>query len=240
MSFNDEHAGSGRTSIRDDGAWPAEIGFLPVIGSQYEAGVEGLRVLLLGESHYADARHMNKPAERLRNYTRAVFRGVDRPIANRGSWGPFFRGCDVLVSRNVRPTPKQAAEGWRRVAFANLVQSFVGDQARMRPEVDHWGRAKQAFQIYLDLLKPDVVLCLGSELFQSTPDTGEKLEHPIQAPRSHRNVWAMRREGGVSYMSWVYHPSWPNDSADTYVKVFNALLERARTKKAAASTRDVI
>ncbi|MFH7467764.1 hypothetical protein, partial [Pseudomonas syringae group genomosp. 7] len=53
-------------------AWPAEVAFVPYVGRGYRMGVEGRRVLLLGESDDREAGWTDDPVV-TRPFTRATF-----------------------------------------------------------------------------------------------------------------------------------------------------------------------
>lgn len=203
--------------------WPAEIGFVPFVGRNYEAGIEGCRVLILGESHYAPKAE-TKVVDR--GLTRVTFNECEDETSNR-AWRTFFRRCDQLLTRNTMPMNAEAADAWSHASFANYIPELVGTAARQRPTAEHWEQAKRAFPMLLSILKPDAILVLGSQLWDNLPDAGTQV-HTIPAPRCDRNVWRIEYEGGNAMMTWVYHPSWPNEKPEGYVDVFKALLRYTR------------
>lgn len=216
--------------LQDPGIWPEEVRFLPYVGDSYGIGIDGMKVLLLGESHYiADEDSINK-AGGIRFYTRYIF----DDCAHDGSraWGAFFRRLDALVARKAGPSDEEAAEGWRHVAYANFVQESVGSAARVRPSADGWGSGRRAFPHLLSILSPDVILVMGRQAFNQTPDSPGRRVGRIEVPSSTvpRNVWEMGYEGGSALMTWVYHPSWPRDVAQGYVDVFDQLLRMAKER----------
>lgn len=51
--------------------WPNEINFIPWVGRSYHQGIDGIKVLILGESHYdKESTFINKPRNESRHYTR--------------------------------------------------------------------------------------------------------------------------------------------------------------------------
>lgn len=214
--------------------WPSEIGFVPFIGSNYEQGFDGVRVLLLGESHYwKDSDGPQPTSGALRGLTREVFNDCEIDGGQGRAWGTFFRRLDSIAANREVPTDAEAALGWRHLAFANFVQSLVDGGPRNRPRGGQWKDAKRTFPTLLGLLRPDAVFVLGSQLWSNTPSDGEETGS-IDAPRYARTVWTMPYEGGECLMTWAYHPSWSNDTAGTYVTVFQELLGRAKSRKLAS------
>lgn len=217
--------------LQDPGNWVDEVGFLPYVGSAYAEGIDGVRVLLLGESHYiADEASIAK-AGGLRFYTRYIF--GDCPRVGTRAWGTFFRTLDSIVARKVNPVNEDAAISWSRVAFANFVQKPVGDGARIRPDAEGWESGRRAFPHLLGTLAPHVVLVVGRQAFNQTPDAPGRRIGEITVPSSGipRSLWEMDYAGGTALMTWVYHPSWPRESRQGYVDVFNALLAKAKHRQ---------
>lgn len=207
--------------------WPEAIGFVPFVGPAYESGIAARRVLLLGESHYLPDDNDCDPAHP-RAFTRCIFEACATEVDNR-AWPRFFRRCDAIVARHPSPAASDAAEAWRHIAFANLVQSFVGNAARQRPTRAQWAQCPQAFDQLMACLRPDVVLALGRGTWNNTPDRGERVAG-IPSVRGERDVWRMPYDGGEALMTWVYHPSTPRESATTSIAVFEALLALPRAR----------
>ena len=220
------------SSLADESQWPDEVGFLPFIGAHYPSGFDGLRALLLGESHYiADEAEIEK-AGGVRGYTRHIFKDCESSMER--TWTPFFRRLDSVVSRELAPSNGTAAEAWSRVAFANFVQKPVGASWTVRPDARGWNSGRLAFPVLLDRLLPDIVLVLGREAFNHTPDESGRCVGRIEVSSSPvpRSLWEMEHKGGKALMSWVYHPARCRDSDQSRIDVFNELLIRARNTKA--------
>ncbi len=217
--------------LQDPESWAKEVGFLPYVGSAYAKGIDGVRVLLLGESHYIADEASIAEAGGLRLYTRYIF----GDCAGNGmrTRGAFFRRLDSIVARKAAPRDEEAANGWSRVAFANFVQKPVGDGARIRPGADGWESGRRAFPHLLGTLAPHVVLVVGRQAFNQTPDAPGHRIGEITVPSSSipRSLWKMDYAGGTALMTWVYHPSWPRESRQGYVDVFNALLAKAKHRQ---------
>lgn len=129
--------------------------FEPWIGSEYQAeGIDGLRVLILGESHYG------APPERPSFTSEIIAKWGQRKRSK------FFTVTQRLVSldasRGYVPMHSRR-EFWEKVAFYNYVQKFVGTKARQRPTAEHWENAKQPLLLTIQELKPDVLVVLGKE-----------------------------------------------------------------------------
>lgn len=149
--------------------------FDPWVGSRYRTdGLSGVRVFILGESHYGDA------GTESRSFTAEVVR----------EWGQekrlrFFTLTQKLVL-GLGPgwvPSEERAEFWERVAFYNFVQCFTGPEPRYRPIEDMWQSAAQPFLETLSELKPHLLVVLGFELRRRLPAIPESIyvchvQHP--------------------------------------------------------------
>lgn len=156
------------------------VRFKPWIGSNFAATNRfGLRVLVLGESHYGDPQADNT------DITPFVVRTYGMPV---GGAQFFAKTVKVLLQMdsNVWLTAKDRAEIWEDVAFYNYVQEIVGDGPRQRPTNEMWIAAERPFLEVVDALRPHVVLALGRELERRMPALPSEIavcniQHPSTA-----------------------------------------------------------
>ncbi|MEN3033044.1 hypothetical protein, partial [Chromobacterium amazonense] len=121
-------------------------------GRGYWKGVEGRRVLLLGESHYREAGWTDDPVV-TRPFTRETF--GDMQTCNRKGGGKFFDELDRLLTDQSSPNVVDAAHAWQHVAFCNLSQRFAGTRAGHRPSgTDFSQGGKWLVEVILPLLRP--------------------------------------------------------------------------------------
>ncbi|MEP6908259.1 MAG: hypothetical protein ABI858_09805 [Pseudoxanthomonas sp.] len=203
--------------------WSSAVYFIPSVGPEYESGlVDGKRVLLLGESHYAS--DPAAPASG-RRCTRDVF--DDYQTCDLWPGNRFFGKLQRIATRNTNPTAQESNLAWERIAFANFVQEFVGDGPRQRPTRDQWKTGQPALTEIVRRLRPHAVLVLGRATWNHITDGQASDEAPIQMPgRPERSIWLMPYEGGYAKSTWIYHPSTGYDSTASAIKVFEALLDR--------------
>lgn len=110
--------------------WPDAVRFIPYWGDRYWDGMDGQRVLLLGESHYR-REGLSEALEVSRPFTQNLFRGMALPARERE--GPFFNALDLVLVGRRDFELQEAADAWKHVAFMNLSQFFAGSQANHRP-----------------------------------------------------------------------------------------------------------
>ncbi len=206
-----------------DEDWPAEIAFLPYIGDRYWQGVDGQRVLLLGESHYRTEGWTNDP-DFTRRFTRDTFADL-ATLERRPGGGRFFGPIDRILVGKAEFPDREAIDAWRHVSFVNLSQQFAGSAARQRPTGEQLRRGGDILvRSILPILRPAVVLVLGRTAWRAFNDGQPAPELPAfvasQVNRTgrkrryieDREVWRLGYEGGTAVMTWVYHPSWHVDS----------------------------
>lgn len=214
-------------ALHDPAYWPDEVGFIPFVGRNYLVGHRGKRVFLLAESHYVKDEEVLRNPSKLRRVTVDEFKDCeDCEDCEARDWGRFYRRLDSILTGSDQPMGPAAADAWSRVAYANFVQQSVGKSASMRPNKSMWASGRKAFRAYVDRLMPDVILVIGKMTYDRTPaEGGRRLAGGIiKAAKVDREIWEVDHPGGSALMSWVYHPSRPNDSVDTSIKVFEKLL----------------
>jgi len=130
----------------------------PWEGTEYESRYRGVKLFILGEAHYGSGEPTESETEDIINRLaiKSQFRFFNRVIR-------LVTGTPGWIS------PEKKSEFWHSVAFANLIQSFPGDRARIRPVDDMWSQGFAALEQSLNELKPDLILTLGLELERRLP-----------------------------------------------------------------------
>ncbi len=164
------------------------VKYIPWVGSLYgnptnEFG--GLKVLVLGESHYgyesSDTKFktINVVEKKAKKKKKAFFTNIVKVLFKIGRRG----GIDLVLRERA----------WDHIAFYNFIQVLVSKKARVRPTHEMWESAKLPLLQVLDKLKPDIILVLGMELAKNLPEIPSqyklcKIRHP---------------SGGFSCQKWV-------------------------------------
>ncbi|ENT4838116.1 TPA: hypothetical protein ACNHSB_004962, partial [Escherichia coli] len=101
----------------------SSVKFQPWVGDHYHSSRYGVRVMVLGESHYGE------PEDYAPDFTQHVI--------NEHAFQPGLRfftiATNLLRGTTDEPTAEERREAWQHVAFYNYVQEFVGDAGRIRP-----------------------------------------------------------------------------------------------------------
>jgi hypothetical protein len=134
--------------------------FYPWVGPHYTDGViDGLRVLVLGESHFS----FSLPVEKERGLTQLVIQEeLDGKMRHR-----FISGVTrALFDRAAVTNRARFSSLWNTMAFYNYLQEYAGNGPRKRPSDAAWHRSAAPFRSVLAALKPDFVLACGRALYE--------------------------------------------------------------------------
>lgn len=129
---------------------------MPFVGEKYRNSRYGVRIMVLGESHYSYEEYTGA------NFTQKVI----ADCAYVPGFAFFSKLTNVLRGRIDWPTDEERREIWQHVAFYNFVQEFVGGESRIAPTREMWREAQKPFQEVVRTLEPDVILVLGARLWQ--------------------------------------------------------------------------
>lgn len=159
--------------------------FEPWIGSRYLGNNRfGLRVLVLGESHYGETSKFHP------GFTTEIVRWLAQD--ERHSF--FTKTSKVLLGLDKTSYLDSHTRGevWEHIAFYNYIPEFVSENPRDRPTPAMWASAEQPFIETVRQLAPQVILVLGKALSSHLPKLPEHIDICcIQHPST-----------GFSYQRW--------------------------------------
>jgi len=141
--------------------------FEPWKGDLYESeGIRGLRVFILGESHYG-----REGADRA-DFTQHI---ITKCAMVRETKRQFFTRIQRMVLGDLRElTDADRTDFWHRVVFYNFVQSIVSENTRVCPSRQMWQEAQEPFLQTLSEFStpertPHMILILGQHLNRHVP-----------------------------------------------------------------------
>ena len=137
--------------------------FDPWVGNEYEEtkGLFGVKILLLGESHYGTCENESDKKIFTKKVVCSVIKEKDK--AGNQKKRPFFTKILRLVTlKQVASTEESREEFWNKVAFYNYIQEFV--PKRRPPTKEMWANACPHFIETIKELEPDVIVVLGVRL----------------------------------------------------------------------------
>lgn len=177
------------------------INFRPFIGENYNNSLFGFRVLFLGESHYGD-KEDNHP-----NFTNEVV-NLHAYSNNRDFFDQISK---YIVLSEDELNHEEKINAWKNIAFYNYVQFLVGEDASYRPTKQMWTESYEPFLELIDEIKPDLIVVLGSTLWDKIPSLPDK----------YKNItW-----------TWTYHPSARNGLGRSCEENFPRIKEALKETK---------
>ena len=149
----------------------------PWIGADYEYGINGHKVLVLGASHYAQSEEWNPEftIQMVRDYYLNM--EVEREPWMR-TYTKFER---ALAGYEVPITERNAL--WDKFMFWNFIQEPMNGPNKSQPSDDAIYRGQDAFLEILSTYQPDRIIVWGDGLYGWLPDRGQqgdtiKLQEP--------------------------------------------------------------
>lgn len=143
--------------------------FEPWVGNNYaESGLNGHKVLFLGEAHYG------KEDDKIPSFTQDIV--MDHGL-NQGSKKFFTIITKLGLSKYAHdPLTQEDREAfWNSIAFYNYVQDFVSEGARVPPTEKMWLEAQEPFIRTIQELNPDLIVLLSERLKGRLPMLDEEV-----------------------------------------------------------------
>lgn len=212
----------------------SKINFIPWIGKNYEQGINGNKVLVLGESHYCspvEKRHCagqfcnQENVKDCENFTIEV---IDEFVHN--YTGEKYEQTFLCFERQVTNKELSQTERedfWNSVMFYNYLQ-YALERPGQEPSPNQWkmwAKSEEAFEELLQKYMPDKIIVWGKRLFEALPKwecTQETLttDDGQQVPVRHYKF-----QGKTISALQVYHPAMPNGKARNWHEVYKVFLK---------------
>ena len=143
------------------------VHFQPWVGKAYERGISGVKVMVLGESHYCA-----RPEDDNSMVTMRIIRHILNPDAE---FEPFMNTYTkferALAGENLDALGKESL--WNSIVFYNYVQKPMTGP-RIAPTAAEFRDSEAAFFQILERYRPDCVLVWGKRLYDHLPQTGSQ------------------------------------------------------------------
>lgn len=137
--------------------------FKPWVGPTYGEPsnfLGGVRLLVLGESHYCNENELEKVGTCDPGFTQMV---VNMHAFKRGA--PFFTKLTQVVAGQTWGEIETVRSLWNSIAFYNYVPVFVATRPQVRPKDEMFRAGREPFQDVLRDLEPEAILVTGYELW---------------------------------------------------------------------------
>ncbi|HRO75574.1 MAG TPA: uracil-DNA glycosylase family protein [Crocinitomicaceae bacterium] len=202
-----------------------KVVFLPRVKDKYEkTGWKGLKILVLGESHYGN-NEIDK--EKKKSITQEVF---DCFMQYKSGKKEFFehwmntytKFTNVLLNKSA--DYDELLNFWDSVIFYNYVQSFTSEP-RSAPTKEQFKESEEAFFEVLNKYQPDLIIVWGMRLWENMSGKGDSqhnndklFNYPIDNQKS---IPAYH----------IYHPSSSYFNFSCSKDIQNIIEEIANSKK---------
>ncbi len=158
--------------------------FLPWVGSNYAKGINGNKIMILGESHYCES--IDDATE---NMTHTIIEDLyDEASEHEPYKNTYTKFERAIVGHNLSFAEKKNL--WNSVMFYNFVQKPMSGP-RVRPSSSDFSESSDFFMEVLDKYQPDFVLVWGNDLYNNLPRKGYQLDD-------------LEIDNGDSFEVWCY------------------------------------
>jgi hypothetical protein len=191
-----------------------DVRFKPWEGDDYDTSPLGLRLLILGESHYRSADDKS-PEEWTTIEALKHGRHMHR----------YWTSISGIVGKH---QPKYQVDIWDSVIFYNYVQHVVGTAPRQRPSERMWTSEQtlDGFREVLRVANPERILVVGKRNWEMMaggtdyfPKHPPKPEEKFKLPSNWHDIayWYPTTPGHYALCAPIYHPAYPKGfhTADT-------------------------
>ena len=145
----------------------SKVHFLPWVGKNYKKGIDGKRVLVLGESHYC-----GKPEDDTPYVTRNIIADLLDAASEHEPYKNTYTKFERALAGKVLDG-QEKSELWNSIIFYNFVQSPISGP-RTAPTEDEFKMSYQAFFEILERYRPDYVIAWGKRLYEHLPSSGRQ------------------------------------------------------------------
>ena len=195
--------------------------FQPWVGKNYHEGINGKRVLILGESQYSDKSKVD-----CENFTIDLVESYINFAAEGGEskkWMPTWTKY-AKIWREYSEL-KSKSDFWRSVVYYNYCQKFV-TKTRKPPNRENWESGKQAFIDVLEKYKPDVVFGWGMRLRKNMLFDSVKIGgHGMNKHDKYFEYTLKPTSRKVIPIYFTHHPSAPSFKNKNYAKLIKYALD---------------
>lgn len=160
----------------------SRVMFLPWIGTEYQQGIKGKKVLVLGESHYCA-----NEGDAVPTLTQEIIMDLFNPNSpHEGYKNTYTKFAKAIAGTDLDYKGKEKV--WNSLAFYNYVQVPISG-ARVAPTAQEFRAAESALFEVLEQLQPDYVIVWGNRLYDNLPNTGAQGKEVIMSETDLHEVW---------------------------------------------------
>ena len=179
----------------------SNIKFLPWIGQNYHNGINGKKVLVLGESHYCE-----NMADAVPTITQDIITDLFDPESEHEAYkNTYTKFIKALAGQDLKFQERENI--WNKVAFYNYVQSPL-KKARVAPTPKEFQDSDIAFFETLEKLQPDYVIVWGKRMYDNLPNKGQRGTDVVLPNEQPLATWTYTlNNGNTVKLLGITHPS---------------------------------
>ena len=207
--------------------------FYPWVGKNYEKGINGKKILILGESHICGGCQGQCGNLQIEDHTcRHMTDNVIMELISykKGEGIKHKRWMNTLtkfsnVFANKHLTTEEFVGFMDSILFYNYVQ-YSTDEARISPTEEEFECSKKAFFEVLTEYKPDLIIAFGDRLWRKLPHGGE-YEKPkdFTLINDGKGLYYYTINNKKIPIMYIYHPSSSHFSYSTHDIIREALIK---------------
>ena len=205
------------------------VHFLPWVGSKYNIGWQGKRLMIMGESHYCAS---------LKDAVPSITHDIIADLFDADSEHEAYKNTYTKFMRSLAGHPlsnEEKREAWNRVLFYNFVQEPLTGP-RKAPTAEQFRGSDTAFFEVLETFRPDCIIAWGKRLYDNLPRCGHQLNDVMAPDGKAIETWAYEtRDGHAVQVLPIMHPS-AAFSPDYWHEVIESFLSRQRNLKRTFTT----
>lgn len=175
--------------------------FQPWLGKNYKEGIDGKRVIGLGESHYCTS-----PSDARPTLTQEIIKDLfDTTSPHEGYKNTYTKFAKAVVGASVDSvTARELC--YNSIGFYNYVQEPIGG-ARIAPTKDQFEHSVPAFKEILEQYRPERLIAWGKRLYEALPNDGYALPDFVVDGKSYRRWCYTLSDGSPVFVLEMTHPS---------------------------------
>lgn len=180
-----------------------EIKFKPWVGNSYLSGINGNKIMVLGESHYC-AKESDATPDMTNRIITDLFNPDSEHEGYKNTYTKFIRALSGDFSLSSAEAKKK---WWNKILFYNYVQ-FPISEAREAPSKAEFADSSPAFFEILEKFRPDCILVWGKRLYNNLPRQGHQLPDLVLPDGTSIETWGYEiSQGHTVRLLPITHPS---------------------------------
>ena len=211
-----------------------KINFKPWVGKNYDKGINGKKVLVLGESHYCSPIEKRNCMGKIctqqnvsncANFTIKVVGDYVNHYSGEKYEQTFLCFERAVANRELSQTERE--EFWNSVMFYNYLQ-YAMDAPNQQPSATQWkmwAQSEEAFRELLETYEPDKIIVWGQRLFNALPEWDSTKDMLIATDGQQTPLRIYNFNSKKIPAMQVYHPSMPNGKARSWHVFYEAFLK---------------